>query len=177
MKASLNFPSRHPYLLVTPADVARAKERAERHTWAKQVLERIVRDARSKASRPLGKLPPKGDQRHWSVAADLVRVGLGYAFTGDERLAQWVRDGLPAYADLYPTLEWTNRRCRVFTQSSFYEAMWVESIAEGPTNSPKERMPVLILRRRGPEARFLPVFERVDPEHPLSEKDVRLLVE
>jgi hypothetical protein len=50
-------------------------------------------------------------------------------------------------------------------------------LAEGPTNSPKERKPVLILRRRGPEARFLAVFEPVDPEHPLSEKDVRLLVE
>ena len=37
-------------------------------------------------------------------------------------------------------------------------------LAEGPTNSPMERKPVLILRQRGPEARFLTVFEPIDPQ-------------
>ena len=50
-------------------------------------------------------------------------------------------------------------------------------LADGPTNSPKERKPVLILRRRGPEARFVTLFEPVDPENPLSEKNLRLLAE
>ena len=59
-----------------------------------------------------------------------MQVGLGYAFTSDPQLARWVRDGLLAYADVYPTLEMTNRRCRVFTQSSLYEAMWVVSIVQ-----------------------------------------------
>jgi hypothetical protein len=67
------------------------------------------------------------------------------------------------------------RRLRVWTiaQGGPLEII----LADGPTNSPKERKPVLILRRRGPEARFVTLFEPVDPENPLSEMNLRLLVE
>jgi len=93
------FPARHPYLAVTPEDVERAKERAARYPWAKETLKNLIQDARKRAARPLGKLPPKGDQAHWGIAAGLLQVGLGHAFSGDPQLATWVRDGLTAYAE------------------------------------------------------------------------------
>jgi hypothetical protein len=45
-------------------------------------------------------------------------------------------------------------------------------LAEGPTNSPSERKPVLILRRRGREACFLTVFEPIDPQKPVDIREL-----
>ena len=32
------FPERHPYLALTPADVAQARDRVARYAWAKQAM-------------------------------------------------------------------------------------------------------------------------------------------
>lgn len=40
-------------------------------------------------------------------------------------------------------------------------------LAEGPTNAPDGRMPMLILRARGAGARFLTAIEPVDPKRPV----------
>ncbi len=128
--ATLNIPPRHPYLAITPGDIAKARQKAANHAWAKKTLDKLTGDAAREASKPLGALPAKGDEKHWSVASRLRDVGLGHAFSGSAEQAAWVRDGLLAYADLYPTLEWTNNRCRVFTQSPLYEAIWAQSIVE-----------------------------------------------
>jgi hypothetical protein len=55
---------------------------------------------------------------------------MAYALSGDKQYAQWSRDGLLAYADLYPRLPLTNGRCKVFQGESLYEAMWVVEIAQ-----------------------------------------------
>jgi len=124
------FPAQHPYLALTPADSARAKERAAQFPWAKKALEKVADDARGAVAKPLGKLPEKGDTEHWSIANRLQSVALAYGLTGETQHAEWVRDGLLAYADVYPAMSLTNGRCKVFTQSSLYEAMWVEPIAQ-----------------------------------------------
>ncbi len=129
LRASLKIPAQHPYLLVTRAEVEEASRRAERSPAAQATIETLVKQAREWAAKPLGKLPEKGDTAHWGIAERLVQVGLGHAFSGDPQLAQWVRDGLIAYADVYPSLPLTRMRCKVFSQSSLYEAMWAENIA------------------------------------------------
>ncbi len=128
--ASLRLPDRHPYLLITPAEVEKVRQRAGQSPAARKSFDALIEEARSTAAQPWGRLPDKGDTAHWNVAARLVRVGLGAVLADDPRLARWVRDGLVAYADLYPRLPWTRLRCRVFTQSSLYEAMWAAQIAE-----------------------------------------------
>ena len=78
--------------------------------------------------KPWGQLPDKGDTEHWSVASQLFSAGLAFAFSGEKGYAEWTRDGLLAYADLYPRLPLTNGRCKVFKQSSLYEARWLVDI-------------------------------------------------
>ena len=40
-------------------------------------------------------------------------------------------------------------------------------MASGLTNSSDVRMPMLVLRQRGAEAKFITVIEPVDPAHPV----------
>ncbi|HUT90850.1 MAG TPA: heparinase II/III family protein [Thermoguttaceae bacterium] len=126
--SELCIPKTHPYLALTPQDVERAKDRAARWDWAKQAVEKCRSEADGYIGRPWGKLPDKGDTEHWNVARRLFSVGLAYALSGEPRYAEWTRDGLLAYADLYPRLPLTNARCKVFTQSSLYEAIWLVDI-------------------------------------------------
>ncbi len=126
----LRLPDHHPYIAVTPEGLALAKERIARFPWAKETLKRMIEAADGDVAKPLGKLPPKSDEKHWHIADTLLSVGIAYAFTGDRKYADWVRDGLVAYADIYPGLPITNGRCKVFSQSSLYEAMWACSIAQ-----------------------------------------------
>jgi hypothetical protein len=123
------FPETHPYLALTPQDVERAKDRAAHWDWAKRAIEKCRSEADGHVDKPWEGLPEKGDTEHWNVARRLFSVGLAYAFCGEPRYARWTRDGLLAYAELYPRLPLTNTRCKVFTQSSPYEAMWLVDIA------------------------------------------------
>ena len=125
----LKIPAQHPYLLVTRAEVEKARERASQSEAAMAAWEAVIQQAKEIAAQPRKPLPERGDTAHWQVAERLVQAGLGYAFGNDPALAECVAQGLLAYADLYPTLPWTNRRCRVFHQSSLYEAMWLENVA------------------------------------------------
>lgn len=124
------FPERHPYLALTPADVAQARDRAAQYAWAKQALQNLNDEARSAVSGTWDTLPAKGDTAHWGKANTLFSVALAYAFSGEARFGEWVRDGLLAYADLYPGLALTNQRCKLFTQSPLYEAMWFVPVAQ-----------------------------------------------
>jgi len=127
---SIRFPSRHPYLTLTPQEIAKARDRVARFPWAKQALQNLIDEANGIVSKSPGKLPEKGDTEHWSVARRLFTVALTYAFTQERRYAEWVREGLLAYADIYPSLPLTRGRCKVFTQSSLYEATWLVPIVQ-----------------------------------------------
>ena len=128
--ANLRLPDRHPYIAVTPQGIAVARERAAKYLWAGEALKALTGEADIAIAKPLGKLPEKSDFRHWEVATRLMSVGLAHAFTGERKYAEWVRDGLIAYADIYPGLPMTNGRCKVFSQSPLCEAIWAESIAQ-----------------------------------------------
>lgn len=124
----LRIPATHPYLTLTCQDIERAKDRASRWDWAKQAIERCRSEADGYVRRPWDKLPDKGDTEHRSIARRLFSAGLAYALSGEDRYAEWARDGLVAYAGLYPRLPLTNGRCKMFTQSSLYEATWLVDI-------------------------------------------------
>lgn len=128
--SAIEFPSQHPYLALTPSDIALARERAAKFGWAKQSLANLVGEADVITARPPGPLPERGDKAHWGVSQRLFTAAVAFSFTGNRRYAGWVRDGLLAYADLYPTLPLNRGRCRVFTQSSLYEAIWVVPITQ-----------------------------------------------
>lgn len=124
----MQIPQAHPYLTLTSDDIKLANDRASQWDWARNALARCRQEADRYVDKPWDKLPEKGDTEHWSVASRLFSVGLAYALSGQPRYAEWTRDGLLAYARLYPGLPPTNGRCRVFTQSSLYEAMWLCNI-------------------------------------------------
>ena len=124
------FPERHPYLALTPADVARARDRAERYAWAEQAMQNLTNEAKGHLAANWDTLPDKGDRAHWGKASALFNVARAHALTGEARFGEWVRDGLLAYADLYPGLALTNQRCKLFRQSPLYEAMWFVPAAQ-----------------------------------------------
>lgn len=126
--SGLRIPKMHPYLALTPDDVERAKDRAARWDWAKQAIAKCRSEADGYVEKPRDKLPEKGDTEHRNLARRLFSVGLAYAFSGEPRYAEWTRDGLLAYAAVYPQLPLTNNRCKMFTQSSLYEAIWLADI-------------------------------------------------
>jgi hypothetical protein len=130
VRLDVQIPQQHPYLALTTAEIERAKDRMSRLAWAKQVYDKCLREADADLGRPWDKLPPKNDPGHWRVASRLFSTGLAYALSGDKRYALWSRDGLLAYADLYPRLPLTNGRCKVYQDESLYEAMWVVQIAQ-----------------------------------------------
>jgi hypothetical protein len=130
VRLDVQIPQQHPYLALTAAEIERAKDRMRRFAWAKQVYDKCLTEADADIGRPWDKLPPKNDPGHWRVASRLFSTGLAYALSGDKRYALWSRDGLLAYADLYPRLPLTNGRCKVYQDESLYEAMWVVQIAQ-----------------------------------------------
>jgi len=129
-RLDVRIPEQHPYLALTPADIALAQERTRQLAWAKRIYDRLLSEADADMGRPWDKLPKKDDREHWQVASRLFSTGLAYALSGDKRYAQWSRDGLLAYANLYPRLPLTNGRCKVYQGESLYEAMWVVKIAQ-----------------------------------------------
>ena len=130
VRLDMRIPEQHPYLALTAADIERAKERIRRLVWAKQVYDRCLNDADADLERPWDKLPNKDDPEHWHVARRLFSSSVAYALSGDKKYARWSRDGLLAYADLYPRLPLTNGRCKVYQSESLYEAMWVVQITQ-----------------------------------------------
>jgi len=121
----LHIPAAHPYLTLTPDDIARAKDRAARFPWARQTMQNCLDKAQQIVAAPPGRLPQKGDAEHQEFAQRLFAAGLAAAFSGEKRFAQWTRDGLLAYADLYPGLPLVNGRHKLFSKSSLGEACWL----------------------------------------------------
>jgi hypothetical protein len=120
---NLKIPAKHPYLVLTPELIAHAKGRSPAQ------FQHILTEANSSITKPWGQLPPRASTQHRGLASRLFNVGLAYAFSGDKRYAEWVRDGLLAYADLYPTLAFTRGRHKLF-EHSLYEATWIVAVAE-----------------------------------------------
>ena len=110
-RLDVRIPQQHPYLALIPVDVVRAKERVGRWVWAKRVYDGHLSEADTNIGRPWDKLPNKDDREHWHVASRLFSTGVAYALSGDKKYARWTRDGLLAYADLYPRIPLTNERC------------------------------------------------------------------
>jgi len=125
----LRIPRKHPYLTLTPSQTEHARLQADSTPWARQLMNRILARADKVVAKSWGRLAPAGDKRHIALGYDLFRVGLAYAFSGRERYATWVRDGLVAYADLYPRLPLSEGGLRLFS-STLYEAMWLVNIVQ-----------------------------------------------
>lgn len=125
----LQIPAQHPYLALTPADISKAKTRAAQYAWAKESLARCLSEADRAIGQSWGKLEKdQGDHRQRSY--QLHRAALGYAFSGEQRYAAWVRQGLLAYAGLYSSLPAPNRGRRLFRESSLYEALWLVPVVQ-----------------------------------------------
>ena len=130
MILTLHLPAQHPYLSLTAEGIAQAKQRIAQYAWAKAAMKNLRAEADDILSRPVSDLPPKGDDRHYRLADNIRTAGLVFAFTGERRYAEWARDRLLDYADIYPGLPLTRGRCKVYSASSLQEAMWVVIIAE-----------------------------------------------
>src|SRR4029077_192461 len=95
----------------------------------KAQMDRIISEASGNIAKPWGQLPPRASTQHRGLGSRLFSVGLAYSFSGDKRYAEWVRDGLLAYAGLYPKLAFTRGRHKLF-EHSLYEATWIVAVAE-----------------------------------------------
>ncbi len=122
--SSIRIPDRHPYLAITRQDVARAKRLTAKFPWAKRAMESLIDAANDEVARPFGKLPKQGDWGHRGVSGRLFEVGVAHAMTGDRRYAEWVRDVLLRYADIYPGLPLWRKRCKMLSASPLMEATW-----------------------------------------------------
>jgi hypothetical protein len=131
MKLELLIPEKHPYLALTRAKIESAAKRAAASPWARQRTDQILAQANGFIAQPWSPLPPKGDVAHRAIGGRLFTVALAYAFSGERRYAEWTRDGLLAYADLYPGLTISRGgKNRLFTQSSLYESTWVVAVVQ-----------------------------------------------
>src|SRR5271157_1388525 len=126
---SLRIPEKHPYLTLTPETIAHAKQRAEGTPWAKQQLDRMFADADGLVAKPWGQLPPQADVKHRGLGGNLFSVGMAYAFSGKLQYAEWVRDGLVAYATFYSSLPLVQGRYRLF-HHMLYESRWVGTVVQ-----------------------------------------------
>ncbi|HET7099999.1 MAG TPA: heparinase II/III family protein [Terriglobia bacterium] len=102
----VEFPARHPYLALTPQEIARARKRAATLPWARKQMDALLAHADRiiKNAKPWNQLPPIGSGEHRVISRNLFAVAMAYSFSGDIRYAGWVRDGLLAYAAIYPGL-------------------------------------------------------------------------
>lgn len=131
MKVELRIPEKHPYLALSPAKIERAARRAAAEPWATQQADQMLAQANGFIAQRWSQLPPKGDLAHRAIGGRLFTAALAYAFSGDKRYAEWTRDGLLAYADLYPALTVSRGgKNRLFTQSSLHESTWVVAVVQ-----------------------------------------------
>lgn len=132
LRVDLKIPARRPYLTLTPGEAALARQRATQGGWRQAILAELVRDADGYAAKPWAPLPPKGANEHRAIASRLFRVALAHSLTGERRYAEWTRDGLVAYAKIYPGMSLMNHRMKIFGagQSPLFEAMWMVQLAQ-----------------------------------------------
>ncbi len=130
MPVELRVPGNHPYLALTPDQIERVKQRAATSPPAKQQLDRILAAADGFREKPWDQLPPRGNLEHRAIGGHLFTVALAYAFSGDKRYAEWTRDGLLAYAALYPGLPRVPRGMKLFTGSPLEESTWVVAVVQ-----------------------------------------------
>ncbi|SPE37028.1 exported hypothetical protein [Candidatus Sulfopaludibacter sp. SbA3] len=129
MALDLRIPQKHPYLTLSPSQIEHAKQRAAASPLARQQLDRIIADADGLAAKPWDQLPPQANVRHRALGGNLFSVGMAYAFSGDKRYAEWVREGLLAYATFYSGLPLTEGRYRLF-HHMLYESRWVGTVVQ-----------------------------------------------
>src|SRR5205807_2111315 len=105
LQVDLKIPARRPYLALTPTEIARAKDRANRFGWAKIVIDRTIAEANTSVAAEWRELPPKGTYPgHTRIGSRLFGAALAFSLTGNRKYAEWTRDGLLAYAAIYPGL-------------------------------------------------------------------------
>lgn len=98
----------HPSLFITSQEISDIKAVAEANPGLNALLQSdIIRPGRSVALAYLTRevtLPPKGNNSaHSNLAAEARRAALGYAFTGEEMMAQAAKKILLTYAQQYKT--------------------------------------------------------------------------
>jgi hypothetical protein len=123
------IPAQHPYLALTPETIAHAKQRATREAWAREEMDRMYAEADKLVADPWTQLPKQGDVKHRRLGGNLFSVGMAYAFSGRPQYAEWVRDGLVAYAKFYSSLPLVQGRYRLF-HHMLYESRWVGTVTQ-----------------------------------------------
>jgi len=119
------WPSRHPYLKWSAADIDRLRRSAQVDETARKTVENLRRAADGIVRKPPN-VPRERSDDHRRMPGPIRTVSEAYAASGDDKYAAWVREAMLAYADLYPTLEpFSGGRARIVgTGSGLYEATW-----------------------------------------------------
>jgi len=118
------FPAKHPYLMITTEEIEHVRARVDTAGWARQTLNRILKDADGFLQKP-PKIPAGISSDHRRVARATRTVALAYVLTGDQKYFKYARKILLHYADVYTTFPLVSRgRTRLTAASSLYETGW-----------------------------------------------------
>src|SRR5205085_487353 len=114
LQFELKIPKQRPYLALTPAEIGRAKDRAKRFGWAKIVIDHTLAEANTSLAAAWSELPPKGTfPGHTRLGSRLFGAALAFSLNGNRKYAEWTRDGLLAYAAIYPGLPLMSLRYKI----------------------------------------------------------------
>jgi len=130
LQFDLKIPKQRPYLALTPGEIARAKDRAKRFGWAKIVIDHTLAEANTSLAAAWSELPPKGTfPGHTRLGSRLFGAALAFNLTRNRKYAEWTRDGLLAYAAIYPGLPLMSLRYKI-QDSSLNEAVLIVLLAQ-----------------------------------------------
>lgn len=118
------IPDAHPYLQYSRGQIARARDALARGEHGADIVDGLRRQADAVIKNPPS--VPQEPTDNTTALPNLMRqVALAYLLTGEESYAQWVRDAMVGYAEVYPKLEVRGARVRIAkTASGLYEAVW-----------------------------------------------------
>ncbi len=118
------IPDKHPYLQYSREQIARAREALARGEDGANTAAELRRQADAVIKNPPA-VPHEPTDSTTALPNLMRQTALAYQLTGEESYAQWVRDAMVGYAEVYPTLEVRGSRVRIAkTASGLYEAVW-----------------------------------------------------
>ena len=118
------IPDTHPYLQYSRGQIARATAALARGEDGANVAAELRRQADATIKNPPS-VPQEPTDNTGALPGQMRQVALAYQLLGEESYAQWVRDAMVGYAEVYPTLAVRGSRVRIAkTASGLYEAVW-----------------------------------------------------
>lgn len=99
----------HPSLIITKKEGSEIREALTAYPLLKSSFDKMKQDVEYAVSQPMD-VPLPGEaggyehEKHKQNYRDMQQAGILFTITGDVRYAQFIRNMLMAYADLYPTL-------------------------------------------------------------------------